>query len=44
LQRGADIRAIQELLGHSYLSSTQIYTRITNNAVRATFRKFHPRG
>ena len=44
LQRGADIRAIQELLGHSYLSSTQIYTRISNNAVKSTFHKFHPRG
>jgi site-specific recombinase XerD len=44
LERGADIRAIQELLGHSYLSSTQIYTRISNNSVRATFRHFHPRG
>lgn len=44
LQRGADIRAIQELLGHAYLTSTQIYTRITNNRVRQTFHKFHPRG
>jgi integrase/recombinase XerC len=43
LERGADIRAIQELLGHSYLSSTQVYTRISNRAVAATFRKFHPR-
>jgi integrase/recombinase XerC len=44
LQRGADIRAIQELLGHSYLTSTQIYTRISNNRVRHAFCKFHPRG
>ena len=44
LQRGADIRAIQELLGHSYLTSTQIYTRISNNWVRHAFCKFHPRG
>ncbi len=44
LERGADIRAIQELLGHTYLTSTQIYTRITNNAVRSTFHQFHPRG
>jgi site-specific recombinase XerD len=43
LERGADIRAIQELLGHSYLSSTQVYTRVTNNAVASAFRKFHPR-
>ena len=44
LERGADIRAIQELLGHSYLSSTQVYTRVSNNAVAAAFRRFHPRG
>jgi site-specific recombinase XerD len=44
LERGADIRAIQELLGHTFLTSTQIYTRISNNAVRATFHQFHPRG
>jgi len=44
LERGADIRAIQELLGHTYLTSTQIYTRISNNAVRSTFHQFHPRG
>jgi integrase/recombinase XerD len=44
LERGADIRAIQELLGHTYLTSTQVYTRISNNAVAAAFRKFHPRG
>jgi|HubBroStandDraft_6_1064221.scaffolds.fasta_scaffold46872_5 site-specific recombinase XerD len=43
LERGADIRAIQELLGHVYLTSTQVYTRISNIAVRATFRRFHPR-
>jgi site-specific recombinase XerD len=43
LERGADIRAIQELLGHAYLSSTQVYTRISNNTVASTFKKFHPR-
>ena len=44
LERGADIRAIQELLGHTYLTSTQIYTRISNKAVRSAFNRFHPRG
>jgi integrase/recombinase XerD len=44
LERGADIRAIQELLGHAYLTSTQVYTRVSNNAVAATFRRCHPRG
>jgi site-specific recombinase XerD len=43
LERGADIRAIQELLGHAYLTSTQVYTRISNNAVRSAFKNFHPR-
>ncbi len=44
LEKGADIRAIQELMGHSYLSSTQVYTRISNKAVKTAFRRFHPRG
>jgi site-specific recombinase XerD len=44
LERGADIRAVQELLGHTYLTSTQVYTRISNRAVRSAFKKFHPRG
>jgi site-specific recombinase XerD len=44
LERGADIRALQELLGHTYLTSTQVYTRIGNKAVRSAFRRFHPRG
>jgi len=43
LERGADIRAIQELLGHAYLTSTQVYTRISNRAVRSAFKRFHPR-
>jgi integrase/recombinase XerD len=44
LDRGANIRAIQELLGHSYFTSTQVYTRISNEAVASAFKKFHPRG
>jgi site-specific recombinase XerD len=44
LDRGADIRAIQELLGHAYLTSTQIYTQISNQSIEAAFRRFHPRG
>jgi site-specific recombinase XerD len=43
LERGIDIRALQELLGHSWLSSTQIYTRIADKAVARAFRRFHPR-
>lgn len=44
LERGADIRAIQELLGHAYLTSTQVYVRISNRDIKSAFRKFHPRG
>jgi len=44
LECGADIRAIQELLGHSYLSSTQVYSRVSNYAIASAFRKFYPRG
>lgn len=44
LERGGDIRALQELLGHTYLTSTQVYAKISNRAVRTTFRRFHPRG
>lgn len=44
LQRGADIRSLQELLGHTHLSATEVYTRVTNNRVRETFLRFHPRG
>lgn len=43
LEKGADIRAVQELLGHTYLTSTQVYARISNKAVRSAYRKFHPR-
>jgi site-specific recombinase XerD len=43
-ENGADIRVIQELLGHSYLSSTQIYVHISDDKVAETFRRLHPRG
>jgi site-specific recombinase XerD len=43
-ENGADIRTIQEILGHSCLSSTQIYVRLANNEVARTFRRVHPRG
>jgi integrase/recombinase XerC len=43
LQRGADIRVIQELLGHTWLTSTQVYTRVSNKRAQADFKRFHPR-
>jgi integrase/recombinase XerD len=43
-ENGVDTRTIQELLGHSSLSSTQIYIRLSNKNVAERFRRCHPRG
>ena len=42
-ENGADIRMIQELLGHSCLSSTQIYVQVSNQSVAESYRRSHPR-
>jgi integrase/recombinase XerD len=44
IQRGADSRAVQALLGHSDLSTTQIYTHVSKQHLAKTLEQFHPRG
>ncbi|TSC68077.1 MAG: integrase/recombinase XerD, partial [Parcubacteria group bacterium Gr01-1014_66] len=41
LNQGADLRAVQEFLGHRNIATTQVYTHVTNRRLREVHRKFH---
>jgi site-specific recombinase XerD len=43
LEGGADLRTVQELLGHIELATTQLYTSVTRQHLKATYERTHPR-
>jgi len=43
LENGADVGSVQELMGHSDISSTQVYTQMINQKIKSVYAKFHPK-
>jgi len=44
VQNGADLKSVQEMMGHTDISSTQIYAQLTGNRLREVYAKAHPHG